>query len=157
MRRPASELFAPLEEYYPRRCDYTTDASHGDALDIWGKGGDPQGYLVGMTPQAKRRFPLDSVQPVTPATESEPIKTKYNFDLYGGAICALLAILCCAPALAQDTSTMSDDGLRQEMDRVGSHAQSNAKLRGYGERVTATDYELEFQMKQIDERMKADD
>ena len=70
---------------------------------------------------------------------------------------ALIATLTITPAFAQDASSLSDEGLRQELDRVTSHRHSNAQRRGYRNRVTASDYELEFQMKQIDERMAEDD
>lgn len=70
---------------------------------------------------------------------------------------ALIAALAVTPALAQDESSLSDEGLRQELDRVSSHRYSNSQRRGYRDRVTASDYELEFQMRQIDKRMAEDD
>ena len=70
---------------------------------------------------------------------------------------ALIAALAITPAFAQDVSSLSDEGLRQELDRVSSHRYSNAQRRGYRNRVTASDYELEFQMQQIDKRMAEDD
>ena len=79
-----------------------------------------------------------------------------NPRCFAGLI-ALIAALAVAPAFAQDESSLSDEGLRQKLDRVSSHRYSNAQRRGYRNRVTASDYELEFQMQQIDKRMAEDD
>ncbi len=152
MRRPASELFAPLAEYYPRRYDYISDESHGDALNAWAAGGDPVQYLEGMTPAAKARFPLDPPKPATPAPPATPTETKYQFDIWGGAVCAVLAIILASPAFAQ-----SDDALQAEMDRLMGHQIPQSKFRGYRDRVTASDYQLEHQMQQLDKQQKADD
>ena len=151
MRQPANELFAPLAEYYPRRHDYISDESHGDALNAWAAGGDPVQYLEGMTPAAKARFPGDHPPP-DPAPPATPTETKYQFDIWGGAVCAVLALILATPAFAQ-----SDDALQAEMDRLMGHQIPQSKFRGYRGRVPASDYQLEFQMQQLDKQQKADD
>ena len=70
---------------------------------------------------------------------------------------AVIAALTITPVFAQDVSSLSDEGLRQKLDRVSSHRYSNSQREGYRNRVTASDYELKFQMQQIDKRMAEDD
>ena len=61
-----------------------------------------------------------------------------------------------ASGTAQDYSQMSDDALEKEWRRLQSHQYSNSQRRGWRNRVTASDYELEFQMQQLDKLMEQD-
>lgn len=64
---------------------------------------------------------------------------------------AILASLFLAlPALAQDTSQFSDEILLREQARLLSHRWSNDPGKGYDGRITSSDYEVEFQMQQMD-------
>ena len=68
----------------------------------------------------------------------------------------VLLLSVTASGTAQDYSQMSDDALALELDRLSTHRYSNSQRRGYRDRVTASDYELEFQMQQIDKRAAED-
>ena len=54
------------------------------------------------------------------------------------------------PAFAQDTSQFSDEVLLREQERLLSHRWSNDPGKGYDGRITSSDYEVEFQMQQMD-------
>ncbi len=45
---------------------------------------------------------------------------------YLAGLMALIATLAITPAVGQDVSSLSDEGLRQELDRLSGHRYSNA-------------------------------
>lgn len=177
MHRPASELFAPLDEYYPRRIDYRTTKNFEAALGVWERGEEPRRYLLGMTPSAQRRFPESRREagahpagqrglssPATAGGGALPVRESIpsrpggyrRSDLMIWAVAILVALGLAASAFAQDEGR--DEALRQEQDRLAGHQVSgHPKRRGYRGRVTASDYELEFQMQQLDKQRQADD
>ena len=71
-----------------------------------------------------------------------------------GAGCALF-LLSSFSALAQDA--MSAEAIEERINELSSRQYSDIQRRGYRERVTASDYELEFQMQQLDKQRAADD
>ena len=59
LRQGASQPSQGVEDintYYPGRADYTDEASHKAAVDVWSNGADTKGMLAGMTPAARQRF-----------------------------------------------------------------------------------------------------
>lgn len=60
------------------------------------------------------------------------------------------ALMLALPASAQDYSQMSDETLLREQERLLSFGYSNDPGKGYDERITSSDYEVEFQMQQMD-------
>jgi len=76
-----------------------------------------------------------------------------GFNIWGAPLGILLALILCAPALAQD----SDEYLERRLDELGQRTYPNQKLRGYRGRVTSPDYNVEFQMQQLDKQRAADD
>lgn len=62
----------------------------------------------------------------------------------------IAALMLALPAFAQDYSQMSDETLLREQERLLSFRHSNDPGKGYDERITSSDYEVEFQMQQMD-------